>query len=65
MNYTINHFVADKAILVNDQFNVDEERQLIAFEIQDLQDVINCVIRSCADFCSNEVDRQAILDLTK
>lgn len=46
-----------------EQFNVDEERQLIAFEPKDLTDVINCVIERCAECCLSDEDRRAILKM--
>jgi hypothetical protein len=42
---------------------VDEERQLIAFEVNDLAAVLRDVIQTCADCCVNNVDREAILEL--
>jgi hypothetical protein len=62
----LNHIrdvIGDKAIISTQPFGVDEERQLIAFETQDLTAVIKDVIRTCADCCINTTDREAILEL--
>ena len=61
----IRDVIGDKAIISTEPFGVDEERQLIAFEPNDLAAIIKDVIITCADCCSSQADRQAILDLTK
>jgi hypothetical protein len=63
MNSAISSLLAEKGELVMEQFNVDEERQLIAFEAKDLHDVINCVIERCAECCLSDEDRRAILKM--
>jgi hypothetical protein len=63
MNSAISSLLAEKGELVMEQFNVDEERQLIAFETKDLHDVINCVIELCADHCADDESRRAILKM--
>jgi hypothetical protein len=59
----IRDVIGDKAIISNEPFGVDEERQLIAFEVNDLAAVIQDVIRTCADCCISTADREAILEL--
>jgi len=59
----IRDVIGDKAIISTEPFNVDEERQLIAFEPNDLAAIIKDVIQTCADCCVNTVDREAILEL--
>jgi hypothetical protein len=59
----IKDVIGDKAIVSTEPFGVDEERQLIAFEVNDLAAVLQDVIRTCADCCINTVDREAILEL--
>jgi hypothetical protein len=59
----IRDVIGDKAIVSTEPFGVDEERQLIAFEVNDLAAVIKDVIRTCADCCVSPIDREAILDL--
>jgi len=64
----LNHIrdvIGDKCVVYNETYNVDEERQLIAFEPNDLAEIIKDVIRTCADCCINDADREAILELTK
>lgn len=64
----LNHIrdvIGDKAIVYNESYNVDEERQLIAFEPNDLAAIIKDVIRTCADMCFDDASRKAILDLTE
>ena len=64
----LNHIrdvIGDKAIVYNETYNVDEERQLIAFEPNDLAAIIKDVIRTCADMCFDDASRKAILDLTE
>ena len=59
----IKDVIGDKAIVYNETYNVDEERQLIAFEPSDLAAIIQDVILTCADCCANQADREAILQL--
>jgi len=59
----IKDVIGDKAIVSTEPFGVDEERQLIAFEVNDLAAVIKDVIRTCADCCVTNADREAILEL--
>lgn len=62
----LNHIrdvIGDKAIVYNESYNVDEERQLIAFEPNDLAAIIQDVIQVCADCCLDEASRKAITDL--
>ena len=59
----IKDVIGDKAIVSTEPFGVDEERQLIAFEVNDLATVIKDVIQICADCCVNTTDREAILEL--
>jgi hypothetical protein len=59
----IKDVIGDKARISTEPFGVDEERQLIAFEVNDLAAVLQDVIRVCADCCLNETDRAAILEL--
>jgi len=44
----IKDVIGDKARVSTEPFGVDEERQLIAFEVNDLAAVIQDVIRTCA-----------------
>jgi len=60
----LNHIkdvIGDKCIVYNETYNVDEERQLIAFEPNDLAAIIKDVILTCADMCLDESNRQEIL----
>lgn len=59
----IRDVIGDKAIISTEPFGVDEERQLIAFEVNDLATVLREVIQVCADCCLNTTDREAILEL--
>jgi hypothetical protein len=59
----IRDVIGDKAIVSTEPFGVDEERQLIAFEVNDLAAVLRDVIQVCADCCVNSTDREAILEL--
>ena len=59
----IKDVIGNKAIISTEPFGVDEERQLIAFEVNDLAVVLREVIQTCADCCLNETDREAILEL--
>jgi hypothetical protein len=62
----LNHIrdvIGDKAKISTEPFGVDEERQLIAFEVNDLADVIRVVIQTCADCCVSTTDRESILEL--
>jgi hypothetical protein len=47
----IKDVIGDKAIVSTEPFGVDEERQLIAFEVNDLAAVLRDVIQTCADCC--------------
>ena len=59
----IKDVIGDKAKISTEPFGVDEERQLIAFEVNDLATVLRDVIQVCADCCLNTTDREAILEL--
>ena len=62
----LNHIkdvIGDKAIVYNENFNVDEERQLIAFEAQDLANIIRDVIQICIDRCLDAESRKEIRKL--
>ena len=59
----IKDVIGDKCRVINEAVNVDEEVQLIAFEVNDLAAVIKDVIRTCADCCISTTDREAILEL--
>ena len=59
----IKDVIGDKAIISTEPFGVDEERQLIAFEVNDLATVLRDVIQVCANCCLNDIDREAILEL--
>jgi hypothetical protein len=62
----LNHIrdvIGDKAIVYSETYNVDEERQLVAFEPNDLAAIIKDVIQTCADCCEFDVDREEILKL--
>jgi hypothetical protein len=59
----IRDVIGDKAIISTEPFGVDEERQLIAFEVNDLAAVIREVIQTCADCCVATTDRETILEL--
>jgi hypothetical protein len=59
----IKDVIGEKCRVINESFNVDEERQLIAFEANDLAAIIKDVIQTCADCCVSTADRQAILEL--
>ena len=59
----IKDVIGDKCRITTEAVNVDEEKQLIAFEVNDLAEVLRSVIQTCADCCLNPTDRQAILDL--
>jgi hypothetical protein len=59
----IKDVIGEKCRVINESFNVDEERQLIAFEANDLAAIIKDVIQTCADCCISTADRQAILEL--
>ena len=61
----IKDVIGDKAIVYNESYNVDEERQLIAFEPNDLAAIIKDVIQTCADCCEQDESRNAILELLK
>jgi hypothetical protein len=59
----IRDVIGDKATISTEPFGVDEERQLIAFEVNDLAAVIRSVIQTCADCCISEKDKAAIENL--
>ena len=59
----IKDVIGDKARISTEPFNVDEERQLIAFEVNDLAAIIRDVIQTCADCCLNTTDKKAIESL--
>jgi hypothetical protein len=59
----IRDVIGDKAIISTEPFGVDEERQLIAFEVNDLAAVLREVIQTCADCCLDAESRDAILEL--
>ena len=59
----IKDVIGDKAIVSTEPFGVDEERQIIAFEVNDLAAVLQDVIRTCADCCIDPQSRAAILEL--
>jgi len=59
----IKDVIGDKAIISTEPFGVDEERQLIAFEVNDLAAVLKDVIKTCADCCIDPKSREAILEL--
>jgi hypothetical protein len=59
----IKDVIGDKCRVINEAVNVDEEVQLIAFEVNDLASVIKDVIQTCADCCISAKDREAILEL--
>lgn len=59
----IKDVIGDKCRVINEAINVDEEQQLIAFEVNDLAAIIQDVIRTCADCCVTNTDREAILEL--
>ena len=61
----IKDVIGDKCKIINEAINVDEEQQLIAFEVNDLAAIIKDVIITCADMCVDAQSRNAILDLTK
>ena len=60
----IKDVIGDKCKIINEAINVDEEQQLIAFEVNDLAAIIKDVILTCADMCVDSASRQAILELT-
>ena len=59
----IRDVIGDKARISTEPFGVDEERQLIAFEVNDLAAIIKDVIETCADCCVDAESRAAILEL--
>jgi len=59
----IKDVIGDKAIISTEPFNVDEEKQLISFEVADLAIIIRDVIQTCADCCLNTTDKKAIESL--
>lgn len=56
----IKDVIGDKCIVYNETYNVDEERQLIAFEPNDLAAIIRDVIQTCADCCFDATSRGEI-----
>lgn len=63
MHSAIKDTLVNKAINYSEQINVDEERQLVAFEPEDLLSIINDVIQICADMVVDPVNRLEILKL--
>ena len=61
----IKDVIGDKARISTEPFNVDEERQLISFEVADLATIIKDVIQTCADCCEDAKSREAILELLR
>jgi hypothetical protein len=61
----IRDVIGDKCRIFSESYNVDEERQLIAFEANDLAEIIKDVIQTCADICLEETSRSEILKLIK
>ena len=59
----IKDVIGDKCKIINEAVNVDEEQQLIAFEVNDLAAIIKDVILTCADMCVDNDSREAILQL--
>lgn len=59
----IRDVIGDKAIVSTEPFGVDEERQLIAFEVNDLAAIIQDVIKTCADCCLDPQSRAAVESL--
>ena len=59
----IKDVIGDKARVSTEPFGVDEERQLIAFEVNDLAAVIRSVIQTCADCCLDPQSRSAVESL--
>lgn len=59
----IKDVIGNKAIITMEAYGVDEERQLISFEVNDLEALLRDVIQTCADCCLNTTDKAAILDL--
>ena len=61
----IRDVIGDKARVSTEPFGVDEERQLIACEVNDLAAIIKDVIQTCADCCIQEESRNAVLELLR
>jgi len=59
----IRDVIGEKCRVINENFNVDEERQLIAFEANDLATIIQDVIQTCADCCLDPQSRAAVESL--
>ena len=59
----IKDVIGDKCKIINEAVNVDEEQQLIAFEVNDLAAIIRDVIQTCADCCFDGRSRHEILKL--
>lgn len=63
MNGAIKESLINKVINYSEQYGVDEERQLVAFEPADLISLINDVIQMCADMVVDPENRLQILKL--
>lgn len=63
MNGAIKESLINKVINYSEQYGVDEERQLVAFEPADLISLINDVIQICADMVVDPENRLQILKL--
>jgi len=63
MNGAIKESLINKVITYSEQYGVDEERQLVAFEPSDLISLINDVIQICADMVVDPDNRLQILKL--
>lgn len=63
MNGAIKESLINKVINYSEQYGVDEERQLVAFEPADLISLINDVIQICADMVVDPDNRLQILKL--
>lgn len=63
MNGAIKESFINKVINYSEQYGVDEERQLVAFEPADLISLINDVIQICADMVVDPDNRLQILKL--
>ena len=63
MNGAIKESFINKVINYSEQYGVDEERQLVAFEPADLISLINDVIQICADMVVDPENRLQILKL--
>lgn len=63
MNSIIKNVLWSKGIRDSIPVGVDETVNLITFEAEDLNHVINNVIQVCADMVTDPVERMAILKL--